>query len=259
VPIRRGRGFDARDTSDSKRVILINEALAQRYFPGEDPIGRTTDRGMIVGVVGDVRQAGLDRPATPEIYYTFTQNSAATSDAGLSLVVRARTRPEALVNAVRSAIHDVNPNQAVFNVKTMSQVVKESLGDVNLYFWLIGLFAALAMLLAIAGIYGVVSYAVTGRTQEFAIRLALGAGRHQILNLVLGHGSMLLAFGLALGVAGALALTRTLRSLVSSATSADAITLAAVGMLVAVVGLAACVIPARRAMRVDPNMALKYE
>jgi putative ABC transport system permease protein len=259
IPLRRGRTFDIRDASGTQPVILINEALARRYFPNEDPVGQRTDRGTIIGVVGDVRQSGLDRPAVPEIYRPFGQGPAATSEAGISVVVRTHARPEALVNAVRSTIHQVNPNQAIFNVKTMDQVIAESLGDLNLYVWLLGAFAGMAVLLAVAGIYGVVSYAVTGRTQEFAVRLALGAARRQISILVLGHGSMLLFAGLSLGVAGALALARTLRRLSSTVTSPDAATLVAVALLLAAVTLAACLMPARRATRVDPNMALKYE
>ncbi|MGA8029017.1 MAG: FtsX-like permease family protein [Bryobacteraceae bacterium] len=259
VSIRRGRGFTAHDTSDSQPVILINEALALRYFPGRDPIGQRTDRGTIIGVLGDIRQSGLDRQAAPEIYYSFAQNTAAASDAGVSLVVRARMRPEALIPAVRAAIHQVNPKQAIFDIKSMGQVIAESIADVNLYLWLIGLFAGLAVLLAIAGIYGVVSYTVTGRTQEFAIRLALGADRREIWNLVLRHGSMLVAFGLMAGVAGTVALARTLKSLVSSVSSPDPATLASFGVLLAAVALAACAVPARRATRIDPNAALKYE
>jgi len=259
IPIRRGRAFNAHDTSNSQTVILINEALSRRYFPNEDPVGQSIDRGTIIGVVGDVRQSGLDRPATPEIYNSLMQNTSATSDAGVSLVIRSRVRPEALANAVRNAIHQVNPNQTVFSVKTMSQVIAESLGDLTLYLWLIGFFAGLAILLAITGTYGVVSYAAACRTREFAIRVALGADRRQISKLVLGHGSLLLALGLAVGAAGALALTGTLTSLSSSVTSPDAATLAFVGLLLAAVALAACLIPARRAMRVDPNISLKYE
>ncbi len=259
LPLRRGRALDGHDTSDSQPVILINEALARRYFPGQDPIGQRTDRGTIVGVVGDIREAGLDRPAVPEIYFSFAQNTAATPEAGVSLVLRGRRQPEALVRGVRTAIHEVNPNQAVFKVKTMTQVIAESLADLNLYLWLMGVFAALALLLAIAGIYGVVSYMVSGRTQEFAIRMALGADRGQISNLVLRRGLVLVGCGLAAGLAGALLLTRTLKSMVSSISSPDPATLALVGVVLAVVALAACVIPARRATRVDPNIALKCE
>jgi predicted permease len=259
IPIRRGRAFTLRDTADIPRVILINEALARTYFPNEDPIGRITDRGTIAGVVGDVRTSRLDRPATPEIYYSFVQNAAATSDAGVSLVVRSQPPPETMARAVRDAIHQVNPRQVVYDVKSMDRVVAASLADMNLYVWLIGVFAGLAILLATSGVYGVISYAVAARTQEFGLRVALGAGAAQILRLVLGHGAGMVACGLLVGCAGTLASGRLMGSLLSGAKSSDAQTLAAVAALVAVAGLAACLVPARRAMRVDPNVALKYE
>ncbi len=259
IPLRSGRLFTERDTLQGELVILINEALARKYFPNEDPVGRRTDRGPIVGVVGDVRTSRLDTPATPEIYYCFAQNAAATSDAGVSLVVSAQSRPEALANAVRDAIHQVNPHQVIYDVKTMERVLADSLADMRLYVWLIALFAGLAVLLAVSGVYAVVSFTVTARTQEFGLRVALGAGEAQILRLVLGHGSSLVATGLALGAAGTLAASRLLKSLLSGVTSTDAATLAGVSVLLAAVGLAACLVPARRAMRVDPNVALKYE
>jgi predicted permease len=259
IPVRSGRIFDAHDTSNSEAAILINESLARRYFPNENPVGQRISRGRIIGVVGDVRHSGLDRPPTPEIYYTFAQNAAATSEAGVSLVIRSSMRPEALVNTVRDAIHQVNPNQTIFGVRTMRDVVADSLTDLNLYVWLVGIFAGLAMLLAIAGIYGVVSYVVGGRTQEFAIRLALGARPSEITKLVLGQGSVLVASGLAAGAVGALALARTFKSLSSAVTSPDPATLISASLLLSTVALAACLIPARQAARVDPNVALKYE
>jgi putative ABC transport system permease protein len=259
IPLSKGRFFTDRDTPDAPRVILINEALARRYFPNEDPIGRRTDRGTIVGVVGDVRTSRLDRPATAEIYYAFAQNTAATSDAGVSLVVRAQSRPEALVKSLRDAIHQVNPQQVAYDVKTMERVIADSLADINFYVWLMGLFAGLAVLLGVSGVYAVISYVAAARAQEFGLRLALGAQDADILRLVLGHGSALVACGLVLGAAGTLATGRLLKSLLSGVSSTDPVTLAAVSILLAVAGLAACVIPARRAMQLDPNSALKYE
>jgi putative ABC transport system permease protein len=259
IPILRGRAFTDRDTADSPRVILINQALALRYFPNQDPIGQLTDRGTIVGIAGDVRQSGLDHPADPEIYYSFAQNTAATSDAGVSLVVRAQTKPEALVNDVRHAIHQVNASQALFDVKTMEQVIDDSLGDVHLYLWLIGIFAALALLLAVVGVYSVVSCAVSVRTQEFAIRLALGAGSRHIWNLVLGHSSLMVACGLAAGVAGTLIVAPFLKSLVGSLPSLNVATLGSGTVLITIAAMAACLLPARRATQVDPNRALKDE
>src|SRR5262249_10890709 len=154
IPIRRGREFTDRDNSDAPRVILINETLARRYFPNEDPVGQQIlYRGTIVGVVGDVRQFGLDQEPAPEIYYPLAQNFAQLPAAGMALAVSALGAPEALVSAVRGAIRGVNPNQPVFNVKTMRRVITDSLSNLRLYMWLIGLFAAISLLLAIAGIY----------------------------------------------------------------------------------------------------------
>jgi putative ABC transport system permease protein len=259
IPIRSGRGFTDGDTADTTRVILINEALARRYFQNENPIGRQTDRGTIAGVVGDVHEAGLGHPALPEIYYAFAQNTAASSDPGVSLVVSTRIPPESVVSDVRKAIHQVNPAQAIFNVKTMQRVIAESLADLKLYLWLLGLFAALALALAVAGVYGVISYTVTARIHEFGIRVALGADSGKVLGLVLWHGGVLVAVGLVLGVAGALGLTRLLKSLLFGVTPTDPATFVIVSIVLALVALTACLVPARRAMRVDPMVALRYE
>jgi putative ABC transport system permease protein len=259
IPIRRGRSFTDRDEKDAPRVVLINDALARRYFSNDDPVGRQIDRGTIVGVVGDVPQFGLDRPAVPEIYYPVAQNFAQMSSTGTSLVVSAQVPAETLARAVRSAIHEVDPNQAIFAVKTMRRVIGDSMGDLNLYLWLIGLFAGLALVLAVAGIYGVTSYAVTERTREYGIRVALGAETSRVLGLVLGHGALLIGVGLALGACGAVALTRLLKSLLFEVTPTDPVTFAGMAGLLAAVALVACLVPARRATKVDPVIALRYE
>jgi ABC-type antimicrobial peptide transport system permease subunit len=259
IPLRRGRHLTDRDVPGAPRVIVINEALAARYFPNEDPIGRETNRGTIVGVVGDVRSSGLDHPPFPEIYYPFAQNTAATSNAGVAMVVSTRLAPEALTNSVHQAIQDVNPRQAIFGVKTMRQVVTESLADLNLYLWLIGLFASLALALAITGIYGVVSFVVAARTHEFGIRMALGADGGRILRLVLGRGALLVGGGLVAGAGGTWVATRTLESLFSAVEAAGPAMLVGGAALLAAVALAACVLPARRAMLLEPTAALKNE
>jgi putative ABC transport system permease protein len=258
IPLRKGRGLTGRDTHETPRVVLINEALARRYFPNENPVGRQTDRGTVVGVVGDVRQAGLDRPPVPEIYYPVAQNVAQT-DSGMVVVVCAKLTPERLVSAVRAAIHEVDPSQTIFNIKTMQRVIADSLSDFELYLWLIGLFAALAVTLAAAGIYGVVSYTATLRTHEVGIRMALGAAAGDVLRLILRRTLLLAGGGIILGSAGALAATRVLAKLLFEVKPTDPATFASVAALIACMALMAALLPARRASKVDPVEALRYE
>jgi putative ABC transport system permease protein len=255
IPIRRGRDFTVRDASGAASVILINEALARRYFPNDDPVGQHTDRGTIIGVVADVRDAGLASEPQPEIFSPLAQQPYR----GITMVVSGLMPPEALTSSVRGAIHQLNPNQAVFNIKTMERVIADSLSYLTLDLWLIGLFAALALLLAAAGIYAVISYAVAARTQEFGIRLALGADGSRLLRLVLGHGTVLIAIGLIVGAGGAIALTRLLKSLLAGVSPLDPVTFAVAGLLLASIALIGCVVPARRATRVDPMIALRAE
>jgi predicted lysophospholipase L1 biosynthesis ABC-type transport system permease subunit len=239
-------------------VLLVNETLARLHFPGEDPVGRVTDRGTIVGVVGDVRQAGLNRPVVPEIYKTINRDAGVASDLGMTLVVRTDGPPEDIVPAVRGAAREVNPALALFNIKTMAQVVSDSLWELNLYRWLIGLFAVLALLLAAIGLYGVISYGVTTRTREFAVRLALGSDPAGVARLVLSGGLRLTATGLACGIAGALAFVPLLRRL-SSLFAPDAPTFAAIVVLLLGIALVACLVPALRVARVNPATALRHD
>ena len=258
IPLLRGRALTDGDQADAPRVILVNDALARRYFPGEDPVGVELDRGTIVGVVGDVRQAGLDRPAEPEVYYPAAQNMAMTSDIGMSLIVRAAADPERIAGAVRAAVRDVNPNLAIFNVKTMEQVLADSLWELNLYRRLIGLFAALALVLAAVGLYGVISYNVTSRTREFALRLALGSDPIGLVRRVLTRAAALTGAGLAAGIAAALAATPSLRTL-SANLGGDPATYAAIAGLLLALALAASILPAIRVARLNPATALRHE
>ncbi len=258
IPLIRGRWLTASDTADSTKVILVNDALARRHFDTADPVGQETDRGIIVGVVGSVRQVGLDRPSGPEIYYPAAQNVTMATDIGMSLLVRTDGAPEVHTDALRAAVREVNPNLAIFNVKTMERVVKDALWQLNLYRWLIGLFAALAIVLAVIGLYGVIWYTATARTREFAIRLALGSAQAALARLVLTRGLLLTGIGLCAGVSGTMLLGSSLRALKVS-DGADAPVLIATSAVVLTVALAACAIPALRASRVDPAAALRHE
>ena len=258
IPVLRGRAFSERDHAEAPPVILINDALARRYFPGADPVGITLDRGTIVGVVGDVRQVGLDRPAEPELYYPAAQNVTMASDIGMTLIVRTTGRPEPLVEQVRSAVRDVNPGLAIFNLRTMDQVLADSLWELNLYRWLIGLFAALALALAVIGLYGVMSYSVTARMREFAVRLSLGSDPVRLARLVLARGVRLASAGIAAGVLVALLVTPALESLSVRGRGHPA-TYAGIAAALLAITLAACLLPAVRAARVDPAAALRHD
>ena len=260
IPLLRGRGLSDRDTRDAPKVLLINEAFARQYFPNEDPVGQVlTGRGAIVGVVGDVRQARLDRPAVAEIYYPVAQNFAQIRSLGSTMLVSGHLPSQSLVSAVRKAVREVKFRQAAFGVETMERVIADSIANQRLYLWLLGLFAALGTLLAAAGIYGVIAYLVTLRTQEFGIRMALGADAGRVLRLVMGRGAVLVALGLAIGFGGAAALTRFLKTVLYGVSATDPVTFGAMALLLAAVALTACVIPARRAARVDPAVALRSE
>ena len=239
-------------------VFLVNETFARLHFGGDDPVGRDTDRGTIVGVVGDVRQTGLNRPVAPEIYAIVTRNAGIASDLGMSLIVRTAGPPEAIVPAVRAAVRDVNPIVAVFNIKPMSQVIEDSLWELNLYRWLIGLFAGLALVLAAIGLYGVISYSVSSRTREFAVRLALGSDPAGVARLVLGRGLRLTATGLVCGIAVALGSVPLLRRF-SGVFTLDSSTVAAIVALLLALALVACLVPALRVARVNPASALRHD
>jgi predicted permease len=258
IRIVRGREFTEFDDPTAPRVIVVNEALVRRYLPDEDPIGVDLDRGTIVGVIRDVRQAGLDRPAEPEIFYPAAQNVTMASDIGMSLVVRTAGPPQALIGQIRAAIHDVNPRLAIFNIKTMDEVLADSMWELNLYRWLITMFAALALLIAAIGLFGVMSYTVTARVREFAVRLALGSNPARLGRLVLRRGAWLVVIGV---IAGAIVTEQLLMALGSLPIGGrpDAPIYAIVAALLLLLALAACVIPAIRVALIDPVTALRRE
>jgi hypothetical protein len=258
IRVVRGREFTDYDDDTAPRVIVVNEALVRRYLPDQDPIGVDLDRGTIVGVIGDVRQAGLDRPAEPEIFYPQAQNVTMSSDIGMSLVVRTEGPPEALIGQIRAAVREVNPRLAIFNIKTMDNVLADSMWELNLYRWLITMFATLALGLAAIGLFGVMSYTVTARIREFAVRLALGSNPAGLGRLVLQRGAWLAVIGL---MAGALVTEQLLMVFGSLPIGGrpDVVIYLAVAALLLVLALAACLIPAIRVASVDPVTALRQE
>jgi predicted permease len=267
VPLLSGRYFEARDDSkDAPGVVVVNQALAARMFPEGDAVGSRlvftgdmTPPIEIVGVVGDERVNGLDAQVGPVVYYPYLQDPS--PGAGTNVVVRTDGDPLAAAAAVRAECRAIEPGVTTFGVRSMEQIIAESPATFMRRYpaLLIGVFAAVALLLASVGIYGVVSYTVSQQTQEIGIRMALGAGRLDILRLVVGRGMALAALGLAAGVLASLALTRLMAGLLYGVTPTDPATYASITLLLGAVALAACVVPARRASRVDPMSALRYE
>jgi putative ABC transport system permease protein len=259
----RGRLFDERDTADAPMVALINETTARRYWPDEDPLGKRFTLNFsswfpkveIIGVVSDIKTQGLHRPPYSEIYRTTAQ--LPSDDA--QLLIRTKADPETLATAVREEMGRIDRDIPLRLVRTMEGVIADTLWRARLSAWLLGLFAALAAVLAAAGLYGVMSYAVSQRKRELGLRMALGAEAGAILRLVLGEGFKLTVVGLALGLITASTLSRFLRSQLFGVSAADPLTYAGVALLLALVALIACYLPARRAAKVDPLAALKHE
>jgi len=258
IRVVRGREFTEYDDEAAPRVIVVNETLVRRYLPDEDPIGVDLDRGTIVGVTRDVRQAGLDRPAEPEIFYPQAQNVTMSPDIGMSLAVRTEGPPEALIGQIRSAVREVNPRLAIFNVKTMNDVMADSMWELNLYRWLITMFATLALVLAAIGLFGVMSYTVTARIREFAVRLALGSNPAGLGRLVLRRGASLTALGLILGAFVTEQLLMAFGSLPIGGRP-DLPIYVSVAALLLMLALAACLVPAFRVTSVNPVTALRQE
>ena len=259
IRIVKGRGFDRSDTRESPMAIVINETLARRYFGDRDPVGAETTRGTIIGVIGDVRQVHLDRSTEPEVYTTIAQNWSQLSDLGMTLVVSTHDRPEASIDAVRSIVREVNPNLAIFNIKTMDRVVAESLSGFTLYLSLIACFAALALVLAVSGTYGVISCVAMSRMREFAIRMALGADKSRVMRLVIAQGVALAIAGIVIGTLAAYFASPLLRNFPITVRPPSVLTVLPVALALGVIAVAASAIPARRASRTDPMAVLRNE
>lgn len=264
VPLLKGRSFTEADRADAPGVVIINETVARRFFPDEDPIGKRLKLGnpesrspwlTIVGVVEDVKYSGLDAETEAGLYVPFAQNPFP----GMFLLVRTMSDPLGLAAAVRKEILAVDKDQPIADIKILEQVVSESVAQRRLNTVLLGIFAVVALILAVVGIYGVVSYSVTQRTHEIGIRMALGARPSNVLKLVVGQGMILVLIGVTIGLIAAFALTRVLSSLLYGVSATDPATFMVISLLLVAVALLASYIPARRATKVDPMVALRYE
>jgi predicted permease len=267
IPILRGRLFDTTDTVKSPHVAVISQSLAQKYWPNQDPIGKRiqfgnmdTDKHLlnVVGVVGDVRDAALEREARPTVYAFSLQRPQWWQVSRLAIVVRAQSNPQALIPALRSTMQALRPDAPV-SFQTLDQVFSSSLDSHRFSLVIFGVFALTALALAISGIYSVMAYVVTQRTHEIGIRMALGARGADVLRLILSNGMRPVLLGVVIGLAGAFAATRLIADMLFGVTPTDWLTLASVSAGLVLVALIACYVPGRRATKVDPLVALRYE
>ncbi len=267
IPLRKGRYFTEQDQRGGVGVAIINETLAARYFPNEDPIGKRIshiganqnkgdpEQYEIVGVIGDVHHASLTKPATPELYLPYQQNSWGWGN----FFVRTTNDPTALTKSFSDEIRSGDKTIPVTNVRPLTQAISNTVAETRFYTMLFALFGATGLMLTLTGIYGVISYTVAQRTQEIGIRMALGAKAADVLKLLVGQGMILTAVGIVLGVIVAAALTRLMANMLFGIGATDPLTFALIALLLAFVALLACWIPARRATKIDPMIALRSE
>jgi putative ABC transport system permease protein len=263
VPLITGRNFSELDTYKTQPVAVIDQALARQYWPEQDPVGQQVKFGFgrgtqgvtIVGVAGDVKSDGFEAASVPHIYVPLGQFAPVNA----VVFLRSKSGVESLGEAVRQEVEKVNPNVPVHSISSMDQIIARSVADRRFSLELLGVFAAVALLLAAIGIYGVMSYSFSQRTHEVGIRLALGAQRLDIVRLALGEGMRIVVIGLAAGLVGAAIMTRFFRSMLFNVAPTDPTTFLSVSALLAGVALYACYIPAKRATRVDPLVALREE
>jgi putative ABC transport system permease protein len=268
IPLLRGRFLTEADNESGPAVAVINEAAARQFFPGRNPIGQHLQLGQtpeaevawheIVGVVGNVKQTLATEPAS-ELYYPLRQTDTFLPVYFVSLVLRTANDPHSLAGALRNAVHEIDPNQPLVKIRTMEENIGASINEPRFRTTLLGIFAGCALLLSVVGLYGVMTYSVTRRASEIGIRMALGAQRRDILRMVLAEGLRLALAGIAIGGVGALVLTRLLANFLFGTAATDPLTYTVVPLLLIAVALLACYIPARRAMRLDPVVALRTE
>jgi putative ABC transport system permease protein len=267
IPIIKGRDFDDRDRHGSTPVVIITETLARQFFPNEEPLGKRIKPGIntiegekstmreIIGVVADVRNRSLNTEPKPAYYVPQTQ----VPFDQMVMVVKTNSDPHSLIPVATKQVAAMDPDLPVFGVKTMEEYMSASVAAPRFSTTLLSIFAAVALVLTVVGLYGVMSYSVAQRTNEIGIRLALGAQSRDVLLMIVKQGSFLIGLGIVIGLAGAFALTRLIASLLFGVTAKDPFTFGAVVVLLAVVALLACYIPAWRATKVDPMEALRYE
>jgi predicted permease len=273
IPLQRGRFLSAQDTEMTPFVVVVDDGFARSTFPGENPIGKRLNIAIIdvegaeiVGVVGHVKHAGLGAAGIldqrGQIYFAISQlpdRVLPLVGRACTFVVRAAGTPQAVSESLRTASQEFDSRQVLYEFQPMTKVVSDSIAAQRFTMILLGMFAALALVLSAVGIFGVISFVTSQRTQEIGIRMALGAQRSDVLCLVLGHGMRVALLGVAIGLAAALSLTRLLASQLYGVSAKDPLTFAGVAALLTLVALVACYIPARRATRVDPMVALRYE
>jgi putative ABC transport system permease protein len=266
IRLLKGRFFVAADTSNSAKVVIVNQAFVREFFPDQDPIGRRIDVNWgdtgwceIIGIVANSKTETLATPDRPSTFMLYAQNPDIMKFMGFNLVVRTSQEPLSVVQAVRSAIHQLDSSQAIADVKTMDDQLSESLAPRRAPMWLLGAFSGIALFLAAIGIYGVLSFFVLQRRKEIGVRLALGARRTNILELVLWQGARLIGIGVAIGLVAAPIAARALASLLFGVRPTDLPTFLVVSLLLALLGLLACAVPALRATQVDPLVALRSE
>ena len=263
IPLLKGRAFSESDREDAPRVVVINEALAQRFWPDEEAIGKRLGFRAkepqiwheVVGIVGNVKHRSLDADPKPELYFPYSQYPGTF----MTLVARTASDPVNAITAIRNQVLALDADQPVFDIKTMNERLSKSIAVSRFIMLMLGAFATLSTLLAAVGIYGLMAYTVAQRTHEIGVRMALGAEASDVVKLVLGQGLKLVVAGVGLGVAGALSLTRLMQSLLFNLSATDPLTFIVISTILAGVALAACFLPARRATRVDPMVALRCE
>jgi len=259
ISLVKGRDFNERDTRDAPPVVIINQTLARRFWPNEVPIGKRIKTRKqvceIIGVSGEVKQAGLDKPSEPEILLPYQQAPYLF----LQLAVRTAGDPLKMVATIKHEVQAMDKDQPLTGISTMDQYLSDSVANPRFQSRVLGIFAAVALLLAAVGLYGVMSYAVAQRTREIGLRVALGAQSRDVLKLIVGQGLRLTLVGVAIGLASAIALTRLLADLLFGVSATDPTTFVAISLVLIGVAMLACYLPARRATKVDPMVALRYE